>query len=250
MRYRDDWKGYEIALHEQMLYEFPPPYFRVKPNEKTLKGRYSLAVRQLDVAVYRRGEERPFLVADAKFYGKALDVKDVEAFIGMLEDVGASLGVLTSPMGYSSAAGRRAKASAIDTRVVSREEALELRWREVAREVYPWDWIFHPELGSALYRLEHGGRTGEIPDALESIAFEEWSAFVSYGLSHHREEAEVFLRIIAQEHPDEGWRFNAVQRLLDAGALDPDELKELRAGECDPDVLDLLAGDAERLGET
>ncbi len=245
MRYNIDPRGYEIALYEKLLYEFPPPGFRVERDDRTVRGRYSLAIRQLDVAVYRRGEVRPFVVADAKYYQEALDVKDVECFIGMLDDVGAALGVLTCPAGYSDAATRRAEASDITTEVISREQALELRWREVARDIYPWDWIFHHELSRALYRLEQGGRSDEIIDALESVAFEEWSEFVTFGLQHHPGEAEAFLRAVAYAHPDAGWRYNAIQRMMEVGALDPVDLGRLRAKECDQEVLELLTEAAE-----
>jgi hypothetical protein len=45
---------------------------------------------------------------DAKHYTERIDVKDVEQFLGMLDDVGVDVGVMISPEGYSQAAINRA----------------------------------------------------------------------------------------------------------------------------------------------
>jgi Restriction endonuclease len=59
--------------------------------------------RQIDVLVRIPladiGEE--LMVVDCKRYGTKVDVKDVEAFIGMVEDVGAAIGMLVTTEGYT-----------------------------------------------------------------------------------------------------------------------------------------------------
>jgi hypothetical protein len=68
--------------------------------------------RQIDVLVRMPladlGEE--LMVVDCKRYGSKVDIKDVEAFIGMVEDVGAAMGLLVTTEGYTAGAIARAKA--------------------------------------------------------------------------------------------------------------------------------------------
>src|SRR5215218_8383382 len=173
-----DWKAYERGLLERLRYEFPEPDFEVRgtvagPPYRVL-GRLSLAWRQLDAAVYRSGESAPpFLIADAKFYTDRIDVKDVEAFIGQMEDVGATLGELAAPKGGTTTAKRRAEAADVRICIMSFDEALTFRWYPVAREIFPYDWYFHEQLARAIRALKADGDPQEVELALESIAFEE-----------------------------------------------------------------------------
>src|SRR5688572_20032947 len=151
-----NWKRYERGLLERLRYDFP--YFKVcgtiaGPPHRAL-GRLSLVRRQLDAAVYRPGESAPFLIADAKFYTDPIDVKDVEAFIGLMEDVGATLGELAAPKGGTGAAKRRAAAADVRICVMSFDVALTFRWYPVAREVFPYDWLFHEQLARAIHALK------------------------------------------------------------------------------------------------
>ena len=50
---------YEKALAEKLLYEFPPPAFRVA-HDVIVRGKYSGGDRQIDVAVFRDGENDLF----------------------------------------------------------------------------------------------------------------------------------------------------------------------------------------------
>ncbi len=93
---------YEFALLQRLKHEFEPQGLKVcgteNGKEHYVRGRFSLIRRQLDIAVYRPGENIPFLVADAKRHGNRIYVKQVETFIGMLEDVNASIGLLVAPL--------------------------------------------------------------------------------------------------------------------------------------------------------
>jgi hypothetical protein len=51
---------------------------------------------------------------DCKDYQKPVDMKNVEEFIGLVEDVGANKGAMVSAAGYSTAAQHRAQDSGID----------------------------------------------------------------------------------------------------------------------------------------
>lgn len=76
-----------------------------------IRGRISGRSRQLDVLMEARHDtdNSRRVIVDAKRRKRRVDVKDVESFRGLMEDVGATHGYLVSPHGYSSAAGRRAQ---------------------------------------------------------------------------------------------------------------------------------------------
>ena len=65
------------------------------------------------------------IIFDAKRRRRTVDVKEVEAFEGLMRDVRASRGVLVCARGYTKAALRRAQ-EAIDIRVLTQDEALEI----------------------------------------------------------------------------------------------------------------------------
>lgn len=76
-----------------------------------LPGKWSGTDRQIDVIV--RGTfaglpEVQTMIVDCKLVARRLDVTHVEAFAGLLEDVGATLGLLITAEGFSEAAKRRA----------------------------------------------------------------------------------------------------------------------------------------------
>lgn len=73
------------------------------------------ALRQIDISIRCRAGQFTFLVViDCKDHGHPLDVKDVEEFIGMVQDVGAHRAALVSAKGYSETAKTRAKMAQID----------------------------------------------------------------------------------------------------------------------------------------
>ena len=236
---------YEKALYEKLLYEFPRGAFHLVCDDHVV-GRYSEAPRQLDVAVYRRDQSHPFLVADAKRRGRAIDVGLVDCFIGTLEDIGpdTKIGAIVSLMGFSEAAQRRAAACEIELLVVSVDEALQMNWRPIARRIYPRDWAFHPELTAGLQSLHRGDSPNRTIQRLERIPFEEWIGFVEYGLANHPAEAGGFLRFVALNHYDDGWRFNAVQQLIGSNLIDRADVEAILAQESDPATIQLLRAHA------
>jgi len=78
-------------------------------HDVSRKGRYSKINRQIDILIedYVAGN-RLSVIIDAKFFSKKVDVKEVEAFIGMLEDLGAHKGILITQKGYTQGAINRA----------------------------------------------------------------------------------------------------------------------------------------------
>ena len=196
----------------------------------------------MDVAVYRRGNSSPILMADAKRYRRRIDVKVVECFIGMVDDVGAGLGLLVAPRGFTPAAEQRARAASMVLNMVSIEEATTYRWLPLARQIYPRDWGYHNEIALALRRIFEKAYIGLVIEALDGVPFEEWEAYVRYALLHHREEAVSMLEAIAQAHYDSGWRFNAICLLQEASLLRSEVREQLEQSEDDPEILLLLHG--------
>lgn len=70
--------------------------------------------RQVDVFV--KGKVGAFevkILIDSKNYSSPVDIKDVESIIGMTEDVGANLGVIVCPAGFTNGAKKRAGVAGI-----------------------------------------------------------------------------------------------------------------------------------------
>lgn len=107
------WRRFE-DLVAAIQREITPLRATVTQDEKLL-GRYSKTKRQIDVLVRVPTESGDLLlVIDAKDHARRLDVKHVEEFIGMVDDVGANKAALVSPLGFTKAALRRAEAAGVD----------------------------------------------------------------------------------------------------------------------------------------
>ena len=80
-----------------------------------LPGRWSKADRQIDVLVRQKiGQYEMSIVLDAKDHARPVDVKGVEEFHGLVQDVGAHKGTPVCPKGFTEAAKARAAAFQID----------------------------------------------------------------------------------------------------------------------------------------
>ena len=98
-----EWKDYENAVFMECSRVFHNSDIQ---HNVYVKGIYSRRKRQIDVLI--KDEKGSIFVFDAKKYDKKVDVKTVESFIGMIEDVGADFGVLVSEKGFTKAAINRA----------------------------------------------------------------------------------------------------------------------------------------------
>ncbi|MES2044511.1 MAG: restriction endonuclease [Pseudomonadota bacterium] len=84
-------------------------------HDVRLMGRHSKRSRQIDVLVREQiGQYEINIIIDCKDYNKPVDVKGVEEFYGLIDDVGAHRGVLVCPKGFSDAAKARATGYQID----------------------------------------------------------------------------------------------------------------------------------------
>jgi len=90
------------------------PGAQVRHNEK-IRGRKSNTTRQIDVTVRTQIGQFPLLIAiECKDLSRPANIKHVEAFAGLLEDIGANKGAIVSARGFSEAAKRRAYHAGID----------------------------------------------------------------------------------------------------------------------------------------
>ena len=106
------WRDYEIEIYD--FFKTAYPHAEISHNV-TVTGRYSKVDRQIDILIedYVAGN-RMRMVVDGKYFSKKIDVKDVEMFIGMLNDCKANKGLLITQEGFSEAALNRAYYDSID----------------------------------------------------------------------------------------------------------------------------------------
>jgi hypothetical protein len=106
-----EWELYERLIARMMADQIPTDYC-VTPNAR-LVGRISQRSRQIDVLIDLRHDtdNSRRIIVDAKKHSRKIDVKEVEAFQGLMDDVAATHGYLVCPNGYTKAAERRAQSS-------------------------------------------------------------------------------------------------------------------------------------------
>ncbi|GAB3845816.1 hypothetical protein GCM10028822_04900 [Hymenobacter terrigena] len=107
-----NWKDYEVEIATYFKEQFPNAEIT---HNASVDGRYSKTKRQIDILIedYVAGN-RIRIVIDGKFFSEKIDVKDVEMFIGMLNDSEANKGLLITQEGFSPAAINRAFSDPID----------------------------------------------------------------------------------------------------------------------------------------
>lgn len=101
-----DWRDYEIYITRHFQRLFPGASIR---HDVRRLGMLSKVERQIDILI--EGNVAGFdltIVIDCKYFGKNVDVKDVDEFLGYLHDLRASKGILITNNGYSPAAHNRA----------------------------------------------------------------------------------------------------------------------------------------------
>src|ERR1035437_6423010 len=106
------WREFEQLAAE--IQRQLAPDARVETNVK-LHGKRTGIDRQIDILVQQTVGQYPIrIIIDCKDYKKPVDVKELEAFMGMVEDVGANKGAMVAPSGFTSTAKQRAKDAGID----------------------------------------------------------------------------------------------------------------------------------------
>jgi hypothetical protein len=138
-------------------------------------GRHSGIERQVDIWPSTKigGKHAITVAVECKCHETApVSIKDVDAFYGFLEDVGANKGVLVSNTGFTEGAKRRADGSNVELETLTLQEAEEFDWVEYleADECRDWGhscfgrirWDFDDGEGS------RGGYRGEVNPSSET----------------------------------------------------------------------------------
>lgn len=102
------WKHYEKQIEDLIRKRAVGPV-KITTDAK-LTGLLSEVPRQIDILVEGNvsGIADVTIALDCKCFSKKVDVKDVEAFLGMVEDIGVNMGMLVTTVGFTPAAKRRA----------------------------------------------------------------------------------------------------------------------------------------------
>lgn len=235
---------YEWAVLFKYREDFGPS-FEVLGTENgkqhKVRGRYSGALRQIDVAIYLRGDSHPRFVVDAKRkLTRRATVEVVDQFVGMLDDLGVNGGALVCPHGWTASAAKRAEAGDVRVELLSVDEALKISCREIARRTLPFDWVFVARWADALIALRTNAEPGIISDVLDALPFEEWLSFAHYAFHRHPDEGVLVLEDVAMYHPDDGHRFQAATVLSEHGRLRQAVLAVVSANEWEKDALEGL----------
>lgn len=103
------WQVYERMIAHLMANQIATELC-VTPNARIL-GRISGRSRQIDVLIDARhdADSTRRIIVDAKQRKRKIDVTDVEALRGLMDDVGATHGYLICPAGHTKAAEKRAQ---------------------------------------------------------------------------------------------------------------------------------------------
>lgn len=101
-----NWKKYETEILEYFQETYPETDILF---DQKIQGKYSKVSRQIDILI--EGEIAGYAIriaVDCKCFSKKIDVKQVESFCSMVEDVDAHQGILITQKGFSKAAINRA----------------------------------------------------------------------------------------------------------------------------------------------
>ncbi len=98
-------------------------------HDKRVIGRRSEVERQVDIWLSGMfGGHELTVAVECRNHAKPLGIKDVEAFYGFLDDVGANKGVLISSSDFTNGAKKRADGSNVNLQVLTLEEAEDFDW--------------------------------------------------------------------------------------------------------------------------
>lgn len=118
------WKEYENKLYETLSEIYTN--CEIEYNDYIF-GLYSRTERQIDFSIRANIAGKRILgIVDTKFYNKNIDVKTIESFIGMTEDVKANFGFMITNKGYSQAAKNRVKFSNLKLDILELNELNEI----------------------------------------------------------------------------------------------------------------------------
>ena len=119
--------------------------------------------RQIDVFITGIvGAFEVKILVDSKNYAAPVDINDVESLIGMVADVGAHLGALVCPAGYTEGAKRRAETGGIQLYQVYDQSLgntdLFIPVRYVAARIGKYQFCFSGTSASFMRKIDASGK--------------------------------------------------------------------------------------------
>jgi hypothetical protein len=201
------WREYEAYVFGTLQRLVPGATVRQNVRLTGTKTGHS---RQIDVLVERKlGSFDVKIAVDCKCYKRKVNVNDVERFLGMLDDVRVSKGILVTTRGYSKTAYQRAQNESrdIELRILTTERLSEFQnigcaipWKGPVAAVVssPDTWVVDNEAtpGSpacqfSMYPLGHTRDSAM-----------RWGAFL-YGNIVLKSEREPTMEAIASRHEND-----------------------------------------------
>jgi hypothetical protein len=96
--------------------------------DEKIRGKISGRPRQIDICIRTTiGTENVLIIVECRKLNRKVDVRAVEAFAGVMKDVGAQMGIMVSTAGFSKAAYRRAAG----------ENVSLYRYKDTLKEAWP-----------------------------------------------------------------------------------------------------------------
>jgi rhodanese-related sulfurtransferase len=122
----EKWRAYERLIALLSTDEYDNHQYTVIPNAR-IKGLISNRKRQLDVLIDFRYDSNLSrrIIIDAKDRKRPIDIKEVEAFEGLMKDVKAKRGILVCSNGHTKSALKRAQKN-IGIKIVSSNDIEDL----------------------------------------------------------------------------------------------------------------------------
>lgn len=120
-----DWRKYEHQIFDALSKSFANCNFEF---DDKIFGKFSKTDRQIDIAIRGNiGGNKILGIVDCKYFGKNIDVKIVESFIGMIEDVKAHFGIIITNNGFSQAAKNRATLKNLKLDIIEFDKINEIK---------------------------------------------------------------------------------------------------------------------------
>ena len=133
-RPQPEWRDYEEQIHERLKDLVGEDGIVV--FDKKIRGQFSRTIRQVDIWVegsFAGGLEKGIRAAvDCKHFSKRITLPTVEAFMGLVQDVGADLGIMVTSTGYSEPAKQRVANQPFRLHVIPKVDLVDI-------EEF-WDW--------------------------------------------------------------------------------------------------------------
>lgn len=101
-----NWKDYENEVYQHFKDMYPDA--KIMHDVKIL-SRSTGKKRQIDILIEDDIADFQFkIIVDVKYFSRKVDIRCVESFMGMMDDVGADYGILVTQIGYTKGAIQRA----------------------------------------------------------------------------------------------------------------------------------------------